>query len=146
MTCRGGCIGGGGQPKTTVPMSDEIRCQRISSLYSKDKSQLLRLSYKNPDIKRVYRNFYGKPLGSLSEQLLHTTYLNRSMSLGEKGMIKKSRQEDEKVEHTIPDLGKRKFRCKVCGYIYQGDSLPENYKCPLCGVGADQFEELTVSE
>ena len=29
--------------------------------------------------------------------------------------------------------------CNVCGYVYYGDELPENYKCPLCGVGPENF-------
>jgi ferredoxin hydrogenase len=142
MTCRGGCVGGGGQPKTTVPMNDEIRSQRIAALYKKDRSQSLRLSYENPDIKRVYKNFYGKPLSKLSQQLLHTTYVNRSTNLGKKGMIKKNGQQ-QKSEHDVSSRSsKKKFRCKVCGYIYEGDTMPENYKCPVCGVGIDQFEEI----
>ena len=35
----------------------------------------------------------------------------------------------------------KKFVCTVCGYVYEGDELPEDYECPLCGVGADMFEE-----
>ena len=33
--------------------------------------------------------------------------------------------------------------CKICGYVYEGEELPEDYECPLCGVGPDQFEEVT---
>lgn len=36
----------------------------------------------------------------------------------------------------------RKFKCKVCGYIYEGESLPSDISCPICGVGADEFEEI----
>lgn len=36
--------------------------------------------------------------------------------------------------------GKR-WVCKLCGYVYEGDELPADYKCPICGAGADQFEE-----
>ncbi len=32
----------------------------------------------------------------------------------------------------------KKWRCKVCGYIYEGEEPPE--VCPLCAVGADAFE------
>lgn len=32
----------------------------------------------------------------------------------------------------------KKWRCKVCGYIFEGEEPPE--ACPLCGVGPDQFE------
>lgn len=38
-----------------------------------------------------------------------------------------------------------KYRCKVCGYIHEGE-LPADFKCPLCGVGADMFEKITESE
>lgn len=30
----------------------------------------------------------------------------------------------------------------ICGYIYEGDPLPEGFKCPICGVGADMFEKI----
>ncbi|MDO5298916.1 MAG: MBL fold metallo-hydrolase [Clostridia bacterium] len=36
-----------------------------------------------------------------------------------------------------------KWRCTVCGYVYEGDSLPADYTCPLCGVGADKFEQIS---
>ncbi len=36
----------------------------------------------------------------------------------------------------------KKFVCTVCGYIYEGDELPEDYICPLCGLGTDVFEEV----
>ena len=35
----------------------------------------------------------------------------------------------------------KKYVCTVCGYVYEGDELPEDYECPLCGVGKDMFEE-----
>ena len=34
----------------------------------------------------------------------------------------------------------KKFRCKVCGYIHEGDAAPE--KCPQCKVPAEKFEEI----
>ena len=36
---------------------------------------------------------------------------------------------------------KHRFVCKVCGYVYEGGTLPEDYKCPLCGAGAEYFRE-----
>ena len=38
----------------------------------------------------------------------------------------------------------KKFRCIVCGYIHEGENAPE--ECPLCHVGADQFEEIVETE
>ncbi len=37
---------------------------------------------------------------------------------------------------------KRKFVCSVCGYEYEGEELPSDFICPLCGVGADMFNEV----
>ena len=31
--------------------------------------------------------------------------------------------------------------CQLCGYVYEGETLPEDYKCPLCGAGPDKFEK-----
>lgn len=38
----------------------------------------------------------------------------------------------------------KKFVCKVCGYVHEGDSAPE--ECPICKVGADQFNESSGEE
>ena len=38
--------------------------------------------------------------------------------------------------------GKKGFVCKVCGYIYEGDELPEDFICPLCKHGVADFEPL----
>ena len=35
-----------------------------------------------------------------------------------------------------------KYVCTVCGFVYEGDELPEDYECPVCGGGADQFEKV----
>lgn len=34
------------------------------------------------------------------------------------------------------------YRCKICGYVYEGDKLPEDFVCPLCKHGADDFEKI----
>ena len=38
--------------------------------------------------------------------------------------------------------GKKGFVCVVCGYIYEGDELPEDFVCPLCKHGAADFEPI----
>lgn len=38
--------------------------------------------------------------------------------------------------------GKKGFVCKICGFVYEGDTLPEDYICPLCKHGAEDFEPL----
>ncbi|MBE6640613.1 MAG: MBL fold metallo-hydrolase [Ruminococcaceae bacterium] len=42
-----------------------------------------------------------------------------------------------------PDTdGKKGYVCKICGYVYEGDELPEDFVCPLCKHGAADFEEI----
>ncbi len=38
--------------------------------------------------------------------------------------------------------GKKGYVCKICGYVYEGDTLPEDFICPLCKHGASDFEEI----
>ncbi len=38
--------------------------------------------------------------------------------------------------------GKKGYVCKICGYVYEGDKLPEDFICPLCKHGAADFEEI----
>ena len=38
---------------------------------------------------------------------------------------------------------KKGFVCKICGYVYEGDTLPEDFVCPLCKHGAADFEPLS---
>lgn len=35
---------------------------------------------------------------------------------------------------------KKGWKCKVCGYIYEGEELPKDFVCPLCKHGAEDFE------
>ena len=41
-----------------------------------------------------------------------------------------------------PEKKKKGFVCKICGYVYEGDTLPEDFICPLCKHPASDFEEL----
>jgi iron-only hydrogenase group A len=74
MTCPGGCIGGGGQPRLT---NDAKRKQRIKAIYKEDEGKRLRKSHDNPKVKQVYGEFLKIPLGEKSHHLLHTTYTVR---------------------------------------------------------------------
>ncbi len=38
--------------------------------------------------------------------------------------------------------GTRKWKCQVCGYVYEGDELPEDFVCPICGKGIEYFTEI----
>ncbi len=76
MACRGGCIGGGGQPHGAT---DEIRAKRTKGIYTDDEKSKLRCSHHNPEITRVYEEFLGEPLGHKAHKLLHTTYKQRPL-------------------------------------------------------------------
>ena len=34
-----------------------------------------------------------------------------------------------------------KFICLGCDYVYQGEELPEDFRCPFCGAGPEVFQE-----
>lgn len=78
MNCIGGCIGGGGQPKINIRNEDSIKEKRIENLYKRDNNLNIRFSHENPYIKEIYQNYLDKPLSELSENLLHTIYIDRS--------------------------------------------------------------------
>ncbi|MCD8238157.1 MAG: flavin reductase [Clostridiales bacterium] len=37
---------------------------------------------------------------------------------------------------------KKGYRCKICGYVYEGDELPADFVCPICKHGAEDFEKI----
>ncbi len=41
--------------------------------------------------------------------------------------------------------GKAGWRCSICGYLYEGDPLPEDFVCPICKHGAADFERAGAS-
>ncbi|MBU3803610.1 MAG: [FeFe] hydrogenase, group A [Candidatus Cellulosilyticum pullistercoris] len=132
MTCPGGCIGGGGQPKDKQYKGDQLRQKRIDGLYSRDRQMQKRASHENEEIKRLYEEFYHEPLSEFAEQMLHTYYTNRSDDLG--------KTFNHKFENKKEDITMSKFKCTVCGYIHEGDNAPA--ECPICHVGADKFEKV----
>ncbi len=48
----------------------------------------------------------------------------------------------ENVKPKPQTEGKKGYVCKVCGYVYEGDVLPDDFVCPLCKHGAVDFEEI----
>ncbi len=74
MACPGGCIGGGGQP---YGVNNELRKKRAQGLYRDDKEHKVRYSHLNPSVKKIYKEFLGKPLGKKAHKLLHNKYKTR---------------------------------------------------------------------
>ena len=75
MACPGGCAGGGGQLCGFEPGRVEAR---IKAIYALEKSRTVRMSYKNPAITAVYKEYLGKPGSHRAHELLHTDYAPRS--------------------------------------------------------------------
>lgn len=92
MTCPGGCIGGGGQPKDIMKDADQVRKARIASLYKRDEEMTLRKSHENPSIKQIYEEFYGEPLSEMAEKMLHTYYDDKSNIFKRKGEKKMAQE------------------------------------------------------
>lgn len=44
-----------------------------------------------------------------------------------------------------PEAAKKSgYRCKICGYVYEGEPLPEDFICPWCKHGAEDFEKIEI--
>ena len=103
-------------------------------MYKNDSELPIRLSHENQELIEMYKEFYGKPLSELAEAMLHTSYHDCSELLGENA--------PDAAETVAAKAAAKKYRCKVCGYIYEGDELSADYVCPVCGKGVEFFEEI----
>jgi len=82
MGCPGGCVNGGGQPYVRsifLPneennIYDTYIEKRSKALYSEDERATLRQSHNNPQIKAIYKEFFGEPNSHKAHELLHTSY------------------------------------------------------------------------
>lgn len=81
MNCHEGCVGGAGQPLTPINKYNEAVLARKNSLVNNGNEDILRASYQNPDICKIYEKFLISPNSRLSKKLLHTTYKNRNYLL-----------------------------------------------------------------
>ncbi|HLN20028.1 MAG TPA: [FeFe] hydrogenase, group A [Bacteroidales bacterium] len=77
MSCQGGCIGGAGQPTKLT----EVLENRIKALDTADASAGIRYCHENPEIKKIYKKFLGKPGGEKAEHYLHTSFTDKSSLL-----------------------------------------------------------------
>lgn len=76
MGCPGGCITGGGQPRSD---KREVRQARMDAIFREDEGKKLRKSHENPDIAKLYEEFLKEPNGHKSHELLHTHYTQRGV-------------------------------------------------------------------
>ena len=72
MACPGGCVGGGGQP---IHDGEELAFERGKNLYYLDKNADIRYSHENPDVQKLYEEYFEKPNSHKSHMLLHTEHM-----------------------------------------------------------------------
>jgi len=82
MGCPGGCVNGGGQPQQPASFRNfnDIRTLRAKAIYDIDRASTYRKSHENPAIKALYDEFLGKPGSHKAHELLHTSYVKRSVN------------------------------------------------------------------
>lgn len=71
MACPGGCVGGGGQP---IHDGVEMATKRGAKLYRLDEKAPMRFSHENPDVIKLYEEFFEKPNSHKAHMLLHTEH------------------------------------------------------------------------
>ncbi len=81
MACPGGCVNGGGQPHQSGEVMNftDLRAERAKALYSEDAGMALRKSHENPVVKELYDTYLGKPGSHKAHEILHTSYVKRSI-------------------------------------------------------------------
>ena len=81
MGCPGGCVNGGGQPivPAQVRMTCDPKVLRAKALYQEDADKPLRKSHENPEIKKIYEDYLGKPNSHKAHETLHTHYVKREL-------------------------------------------------------------------
>ncbi len=82
MGCPGGCVNGGGQPQVsgTVRNTVDVQGIRAKVLYDNDAAKTIRKSHENPSIKKVYEEYFGEPGSHKAHEVLHTSYVKRSVN------------------------------------------------------------------
>jgi NADH-quinone oxidoreductase subunit G len=75
MACVGGCLGGGGEPKSIDPLILE---KRMHAIYELDKQAPQRRSYENQQVQKLYASDLKSPNSSIANALLHTSYAARN--------------------------------------------------------------------
>jgi NADH-quinone oxidoreductase subunit G len=74
MACVGGCLGGGGEPKSMDP---DVLKKRAQAIYDMDAHAPRRRSHENPDVQTLYESELGGPNSETAHDLLHTHYAGR---------------------------------------------------------------------
>ena len=79
MGCPGGCVNGGGQPVQPASVRNfvDLKALRAKALYDADEAKPLRKSHENPELLKIYEEYFGEFGSHLAHRILHTTYVER---------------------------------------------------------------------
>lgn len=82
MGCPGGCVNGGGMPQVPASVRNftDVRALRANVLYDLDSNMPIRKSHENPAVKELYDTYFGKPGSHKAHEILHTSYVKRSVN------------------------------------------------------------------
>ena len=75
MACPGGCVNGGGQPRSCD--NSHTKEERAEGLYKEDSELPVRKSHMNPSIQKLYQEYLEYPGSHKAHEILHTVYSNR---------------------------------------------------------------------
>ena len=88
-------------------------------------------------------------MSEMAEKMLHTSYEDKSMTIKRKENNKNEdnredyqKESSQKENHQKGSGKMAKWKCKICGYIYEGEELPADFVCPLCKQPASSFEPV----
>lgn len=75
-------------------------------------------------------------------KIISIDYDAKRVSLSIRALLPEEAPVEETAEPETPAEPPKGYVCDVCGYVYEGEELPEDIECPLCGAGADSFSPL----
>lgn len=112
--------------------SNAYLCGTVSRKYVLDTHTMFLVKVTDADVvntqKAVTYDYYQKYVKQAYKPLV------KEPEKGVAGAIVENAGEEGKETHA--------YVCKICGYVYEGESLPEDYICPLCKHGATDFEQI----
>lgn len=97
----------------------------------------------------IIKNSLGYMLCEIIDSIdndTHTLFIGRLIEADvlkeDKAMSYNYYQEHkEELIKVTTEKGKTAWICTICGYVYYGEDLPKDFKCPKCGVGKELFEK-----
>ena len=89
----------------------------------------------------AFMSAYVKQEIDLGTHILFIAQLVASEILSEKPTVTYTYYQ-RNIKPKPQETKKSGWRCKICGYVYEGEVLPPDYICPLCKHGAEDFEKI----